>query len=91
MQSSGSRARVWLKFGSGQAFCGARTETAGLMLGSRKGITAYWLPGFVQCLKDAGRADAGPTRFRAAPVWAQTGFGEIFASLVVGMTDFEFN
>ena len=61
------------------------------MLGSRKAITAYWLPGFVQCLKDAGWTDAVPTRFRAVPAWAQTSFGDFFASLVVGMADFEFH
>ena len=70
---------------SGQVFCRARKKASRLMLGSRKAITAYWLPGFVQCLKDAGWADAVPTRFRAVPAWAQTIFGDFFASLVVGM------
>ena len=63
---------------SGQVFCRARKKASRLMLGSRKAITAYWLPGFVQCLKDAGWADAVPTRFRAVPAWAQTIFGDFF-------------
>ena len=42
MQSSGPAARPGLKFRPGRAFCGARTTSAGLLLGSREAILIYY-------------------------------------------------
>ena len=43
MQSSGPADRPGSKFRPGQAFCGTRTESAGLMLGSGVVITMYYV------------------------------------------------
>ena len=91
MQSSGTRAWLWSKFGPGWDFYGVRAQPAGLMLCARKAITAFWLAELRTMLENAGRADAGTTRFRAVSVWARTGFGEVFASLVVRMICFKFH
>ena len=70
-----SRARPWLKFEPSRAFLQSADRGCRFMLGSRKAIPAFWLPGFVQRSKDAGRAGAEPATFHMVPVWARTGFG----------------